>query len=138
MNKEGSPSNIFEEAGKPSKGKNEPTPPPPEAPTLSREEINKLIHQIYQQHDLVERKLDELYQKSGFNPHSIDQFLENPQNLTEAQRQAVEQRKAKLDQIVSTDKGKQKGMPEKQKKGDDTSSKRKGKTLGGRKGWISM
>ena len=84
--------------------------------------------------DLSDR-LDELYQKSGFSPHIINQFLENPQNLTEAQRRVLEERRNRLQRELSANKRKE--VKQKPKEGDET-AKRKGKTLGGRKGWISM
>ena len=135
MNGEGSPSNIFDEAGR-KKGVKKDQPPEKVLPKLTREELEKLIQDVYQQHDKFERRLDELYQKSGFSPHSINQHLDNPQNLSEAQRKVLEERQDRLKRELGLQKGKE--VKKKSQESDDTTAKRKGKTLGGRKGWISM
>ncbi len=135
MNGEESPSNIFEQAGK-NKGVKKDQPPEKVLPKLTREELEKLIQDVYQQHDQFERRLDELYQKSGFSPHTISQYLGNPQNLSEAQRKVLEERRNRLKRELGFKKGKE--VKIKPKESDDTTAKRKGKTLGGRKGWISM
>ena len=132
MSGEESPSNIFEEAGKRKGVKKEP--PSINLPKLTREELEKLIQDVYHQHDKFERQLDELYRKSGFSPASINQFLENPQNLTPTQQKVLEERKNRLQKELSRAKHHQAGKP----KEETETAKRKGKTLGGRKGWISM
>ena len=135
MNGEESPTNIFDEAGK-KKGVKKDQPPEKVLPKLTREELEKLIQDVYQQHDQCERQLDELYQKSGFSPHTINQFLGNPQNLTDAQRKVLEERRDRLKRELGFKKGKE--VKKNSQEDDDTTAKRKGKTLGGRKGWISM
>ena len=51
----GSPSNIFDEAGK-KKGAKKETAPAQPLPKLTREELEKLIKDVYHQHDRFERQ----------------------------------------------------------------------------------
>lgn len=125
----GTPSNIFDAAG----GKG---PKKEEAPQeVTKEELDRRIKKIYEYHDQIEKGLDQIYQLSGYNPQQIALFLRNPANLNADQRRALEIRQERLaKQIVLKT---EKKIKSKAKQAEDA-LKRKGKSLGSRKGWISM
>ena len=128
----GTPSNIFDAAG----GKEPAKEAAPEV-EITIEDLNRRIQKIYQYHDEIEKGLDRIYQQSGFDPKQINLFLRNPQNLNEKQKKALEVRQEKLAKELVL-KNNKKGQEKKKQKEPEEPNKRKGKTLGGRKGWISM
>lgn len=141
---------IFDQAGEQAKKKKEETPTSKEPPqSVSDEELKKLFAQVYKLNDTVSKKLEDAYNLMGTSAKDVTDYLENPANFTDnTQWMNVQKSRANLlkraekDIIFGgkepTEKEKKATDKGKKKKDDEADKKRKGKTLGSRKGWMSM
>jgi hypothetical protein len=104
-------------------------------------DIKTMVDRFKNLHDQIDRKLDELFQKTGWNPRYIKDYLENPNNFSSQEWERVQKERQSL--LTHLYKGLGKNVEEIQKiekiKAREKASKdRKGKTLGARKNWIPM
>lgn len=144
---------IFEQAGeeyrKKAKGETPAEPPKPAltpARNLTPEEVRKLFEDVYKLSDTVAKKLDEAYKLMGMRHEEIKSFLDNPSNFKDAAewqriQHARENMLGKVEKSIlyGENEPPKEAKANKKKKAEDLADKkRKGKTLGSRKGWISM
>lgn len=121
--------NIFEEAGA-GKGPKKAAP----LPKTSNEDLQAALKRAHQAHDELQKNLEKLYQKSGLSPKQIEQFLDNPDNLTEKLQKLLKEKRDLLKKMSSGP-----GWEKLEKaKEEPEDKKRKTKTLGKRQRWISM
>lgn len=116
----------------------EPEPKEKRSIRLGDDELEQRLASVLQKRDEVEEQIDKLYSQMGFSKKTLTDYLSNPQNFSETQWNYLSRyRKEMEDKIwgMLDEKGK-KELKTKQeiKKGKAA----KGKTIGGRKNWISM
>lgn len=104
-------------------------------------EIQTNLNQVRDLHDELNRKLEDIYQKTGWDPHHIKKYLENPNNFSPEQWQLIQSQKKYLlgkvwDKLGKEGVNLQKKMLEAEKQ--KISKDRKGKALGARRQWIPM
>jgi hypothetical protein len=138
---------LFSFFGKPNKPKKEVQRPvvqpsrPPEDKINLPSDIKNMLEKMRGLHDELERKLEDAFQKTGWNPSHIKKYLENPNNFNSHEWERVQrERKAMLNSIWKK-LGKnveQVQKDEKIKAGEKAYKDRKGKTLGSRRNWIPM
>ncbi|WP_068467681.1 hypothetical protein [Candidatus Protochlamydia phocaeensis] len=112
--------------------------------TMTLKDVADMLVQVRRMHDELDRKLDEVYQKSGWSPKYIKDYLDNPNNFTAKQWGRLEEQRRALMNTLKTEEEK----VEEAKKAKEPvtppadSSKmgkeRRGKMLGARRNWISM
>ena len=110
----------------------------------SNKEVFEMLNKMKRMHRDIELKLEESYQNLGYNPKTLRQFLENPDNFSNEQWEKIQVQRSgiikKLENqlqisfdIVS--------LPTEQistKVFEKTEKERKSKTRGARRNWISM
>ena len=146
---------IFDYAGGESKkkiseseNKKSETINPQSVGKASPEEIREMFKKVYQLNDSVAKKLDDAYKLLGQSKDDIKNFLDNSNNFSNNEQWQIIQ-KAREDKLSKVEKeilylgeeipSKDERKKEKKKKEDsEAEKKRKGKTLGSRKGWLSM
>lgn len=101
-------------------------------------EINAMFQKIYEMDGKIQEAVDRVLKLSGMTKEELWRHFDNPKSLTVNQLEKMEQQRAELEKKVSSILGPKWGVRRKAKKEKKLSKKRKGKTLGGRKGWISM
>ncbi len=117
----------------------EPTgTPPPTRRRLTPSELDQLFKRMEKMRQDLEEKLQEIFQKSGKTRQQLENYLNNPNNFTPQQWAIVENGRKRIEEKVSKAIGvQQKGLLEKKQR-DKAAKGRKGKTLGGRRKWISV
>ncbi|CCB85325.1 putative uncharacterized protein [Parachlamydia acanthamoebae UV-7] len=142
------PPNIFDFAGKKKSPKKKihpashhtPAPLQEKKPSEDKEITQMLDRMNFMRRDL-EKKLEEVYSKSGMSPYEIDAFLNNPKNVGNPLWEKMqEQRKQVADRLRSMAGIEQKTRNEieKHKEIEIEIKKRKSKLLGTRKKWIPI
>lgn len=127
--------------------KKEEAPPPKE--TISDEELRKMFENVYKLNDTVTKRLEDAYNAMGVSPKEIKDYLENPSNFPDNEQWLSAQKsrafllnkveKAIIFEGKEPSANQKNELEKKKKKKDDSADKtRKGKTLGSRKGWMSM
>jgi hypothetical protein len=91
-------------------------------------------------HDEIDKKLDEIFQKTGWSTKQIKMHLDNPNNFTSEEWERVQKERQKLLNSLKTEqelKAPEKGelKPEQATK---LNKERRSKTIGARRNWISM
>lgn len=101
-------------------------------------EIKQIFKRIATMQDSLKKKLFVIYKKSGIAPDEIRSYLDNPDNIPPSQWNKIATATEQLEEKVTGLKGKALKKKKKDKEQKKLTKKRKGKTLGGRKGWIQM
>ncbi len=134
--------------GKKKKGqKKKPSSKPAPAPKKAEKkvsvsadkEINLLLSKIYDMENDLEKRIDKICALSGMSRNEVLTFVENPDNFPSNEWSTIQKRKEALERKMFSSMG----LPFKKnvvgkKKLDKKTKKRKGKTLGDRKGWMKM
>lgn len=139
--------NIFGFAGKqPEKGKKKPhelpsTTPPKSLPfkgSTGDPEIDRMLNRLREMDQDLQNKMQRICELTGMTKNEIQRFIENPNNFTDAQWRKAQLDKEKLEQKIYAAIGMEAKKRVQKKKKLKLAKERKGKTLGGRKGWIQM
>ena len=150
-------SNIFDEArkqlGKPKKKKPLPgssqqassapkTPSPITQPenNLSTSSSSPLdmIKKIREMDNDLQKKMEQICDLSGMSKKELEAYIENPENFKTGAWLKAQSLKEKLEENFYEILGTQEKKKNLQKKKLKLSKDRRGKTLGGRKGWLQM
>lgn len=118
-----------------------PNPPKNMDPNrkLSREELKQQLEIVKKQQIDLQKQLEEIYEKTGWSPQRMIDFLSNPNNFTPAQWEELQKHKKHLDDFIWNQLGAEKKKQAEEKEKEKIQSSRKGKTLGARKkNWIPM
>lgn len=129
MKENSNPDNIFEVAKK---------RPLPSSSKVEKLEIEVMLKEVDQKQQQIKELLSDLYQQSGYTPEGVTNYLNDRSNFTEMTWSLIQQqREQMLSQIppIGGKSAKEAIKAEERKKGFE---KRKGKTLGLRKNWLSM
>jgi hypothetical protein len=159
-------SNIFDESSKRFSGKNKQSsksdkllntkkmaPPPPYAqdklPTEQEEALNldnitvtgvlRMIEKYRKMHDKVERQLDEVYQKTGFTPTQIKDYLSNPNNFNKNEWERIQKKHLEFENSFNIKKDENsliRSMSTHEKK--ESKPSHRSKNGRGRKNWIEV
>jgi len=137
------PSNIFDAAANSGKErKNKPASPRPlpaeKAKSFDDKNVEGMLVNMDKMRREIQRKIEEIYEKSGVSQKELEDYLSNPNNFNQAEWTRVQANRdrflEKIWQAVGKDKKKKIVLKEKKKQ----TKKRKGKMLGHRKGWLPM
>lgn len=115
----------------------ESSPSNPKSPADDMEIDNMLKRLRYMDHDLRE-KIGRICELSGMTKREIERYIENPDNFSDYEWNKVQHEKEKLEDKLFTTIGIKTKKRILKKKKSKISKERRGKTLGGRKGWIQM
>lgn len=140
--------NIFD-ASKDHPGKKKPktadrSPPPAEtqktaSPTQNvSTEAKEMLQKMELMGDDLQKKMDEICELCGMTRKELNAYIENPQNFPAHSWEKAQTEKTKLEKKIYTILGIQQKQADLKKKRLQMDKERKGKTLGGRKGWIQM
>ncbi|CUI15714.1 conserved hypothetical protein [Candidatus Protochlamydia naegleriophila] len=111
--------------------------------TMTLKDVERMISNVRQLHDEIDRKLDEIYQKSGWSPKYIETFLDNPNNFTREEWERVQLERQNFLNSLKTEKELAMAPATKTKSQQDretlqSTKERRGKTIGARRNWIPM
>lgn len=149
---------IFDFASKkparPLKKKHEASAPPPspkprnpetpirEAPPVvapaDTQPMDELIEAVKQKREALNRQLDETYRRIGQTRDSVSEYLNNPSNFPETTWKIVQQQREEFTHKVTILGTKSTTKELRQAKKAHEEKKRKGKSLGARRNWLSM
>lgn len=127
MGKEGEDS-IFDPPGK------KPASSPSEGAAAAREMLEKMQWMG----DDLQKKMDKICELCGMTRKELHAFIQNPQNFSPQAWDKAQTEKTKLEQQIYAVLGLKQKERDTAKQKQQLSKERKGKTLGGRKGWIQM
>ncbi|SPJ31566.1 hypothetical protein [Candidatus Protochlamydia amoebophila] len=110
----------------------------PDKMTLS--DVENMISKVKILHDEIDRKLDDIFQKSGWTSKQIKTYLDNPNNFTVDEWEKVQRDRQKLMNTLKTGKDLQAASISnaKTEQNSKLTRERRGKTIGARRNWISM
>lgn len=116
------------------------TPPPSKKieDSSTKTEIDAMMNKIRQMHDDIERKLDDVYQKTGMDPKKIKTLLDNPNNFNPRQWEAVQEQRKNYASQISPPGVEGAESPSQESTENLTVKERKSKTIGSRRKWIPM
>lgn len=100
------------------------------------EDAKKMFEKLYRLSGELQDKTNKFYEISGYSPKDVETLLGNPKNFSEAQWKEIQKQQSKAEQFFNQVKGVKEVKKSVKKKRQLKS--RSGKTLGARKGWISM
>lgn len=128
-------SSIFDLSGQTPK-KKAPAPPKSQTPAvaLSGESVRAMLEKIKTLNEDLALQLESTEKKLGVGPDEIKQQMERLRDLAPNTFEQIKNRKIELEKQIL-------GLTDQQlvrRKNDAASQKKKGKTLGARKGWIDM
>lgn len=111
--------------------------------TMTLKDVELMISRVRQLHDEIDRKLDEIYQKSGWSPKYIETFLDNPNNFTREEWEKVQLERQNFLDSLKTEKElamapAAKTKSQKDRETSQSTKERRGKTIGARRNWIPM
>ncbi|MBA2368566.1 MAG: hypothetical protein H0V82_06040 [Candidatus Protochlamydia sp.] len=103
-------------------------------------DVEKMITTVRQMHDEIDRKLDDIFQKSGWSTKQIKMYLDNPNNFSAEEWERIQkERKTLLNSIkTDTDLENEKNQSNKPKEPEGPGKERRGKMIGARRNWIPM
>jgi hypothetical protein len=149
--------NIFEEAGKTGKKKKKKKiypissqeksdfsenpivrKPAVAAPPAGDTEVNDMLKRLRGMDEDLQKKMQRICELSGMTRIEIESYIDNPNNFTDFQWNKIQKEKENLEEKIYSSIGiraKKRVLLKKKKK---MAKGRRGKTLGGRKGWIQM
>lgn len=111
---------------------------------IRRNEIQDMIKKMKEINSDIDKKLDEIFQKTGWDMRTIKRHLDNPDNYSKGQWERLQEKRKTQYNKLWEDLGKMGISPEEkfvqnQKKEEEKIARgRKGKTLGARKNWIPV
>lgn len=119
------------------------TPPEPKERSplssfLASPEYKEMFNKMAKMHDDLEKKLDVVFQESGWSIQKIKQFLENPNNFNKFEWARVQQEREHWNKQIWNavgESGEQRAISQEKKKAVEA---KKGKLLGARKNWIPI
>jgi len=101
-------------------------------------ELEEMLSRLRQMDEDLKGKVSRICEITGMTRKEVNRYIENPDNFTNFEWEEVQKEKKVLEERIYAAIGiKAKKTLEKQKKKKIT-KERRGKTLGGRKGWIPM
>lgn len=111
--------------------------------TMTVKDVERMISSVRQLHDEIDRKLDEIYQKSGWSPKYIQTYLDNPNNFTREEWERVQQERQNFLNSLKTEKElamapTSKTKSQREREAAQSTKERRGKTIGARRNWIPM
>lgn len=137
--------NIFDQARKHlgKKKKKKPAVPSPaevsaEAPPLSNQDPMEMIRKIQKMEEDLKQKMTQVYELSGMTKNELETYIENPQNFSDADWLKAQSLKDNLEEKFYANIDILEKKKQLHKKKLKISKDRRGKTLGGRKGWLQM
>jgi len=101
-------------------------------------EVDDMLKRLRDMDQDLQKKMERVCELSGMTKREIEQYIENPHNFTDSQWQKMQKEKEKLEEDIYAAIGiraKKRILKKKKKK---IAKGRRGKTLGGRKGWMKM
>lgn len=101
-------------------------------------DVQETLRRIHEIDDSLEEKMSRICQLTGMTRDEVQSFIDNPDNFASEQWRRAQKEKELLEEkiyAVIGMKEKKSGLKKKKKK---LTKGRRGKTLGGRKGWIQM
>lgn len=112
---------------------------PQSKPQLSKEEIDQLFKKIQEYHDLVEKRLEQAMSLTNMSREQITRYLNNPSNFSPQQWNSIQNLRKNYESLLDRALQLKKNSDvEKKKQLSKEDKQRKGKTLGGRRKWLSM
>lgn len=118
-----------------------PTPVPVSAsttPAIPASELEVLIESVVQKRNLLTKQIEDVYKRSGHTRDSISDYLNDPTNFSEVTWQIVQDERTQLMNKINKLAGRSESHVGREKKKVTEEKKRKGKTLGARRNWLSM
>lgn len=97
-----------------------------------------MIKKIREMDNDLQKKMEHICDLSGMSKKELDTYIENPQNFKTGAWLKAQSLKEKLEENFYEILGAQEKKKNLQKKKLKLSKDRRGKTLGGRKGWLQM
>lgn len=139
-------SDVFSEASKKSgKKKKKKTPssslsPQPEIKTtgIRTKDLEEILKKIHKMDDDLENKMTRVCELSGMTRQEVQRFIENPDNFSQEQWKNAQKNKNALEEKIYSVVGVELKKLKVKKKKKKSAKKRRGKTLGARKGWLQM
>ena len=101
-------------------------------------EVNDMLKRLRDMDEDLKKKMERVCELSGMTKREIEKYIENPHNFTASQWDKIQQEKDQLEEQLFAAigiKAKKRILKKKKKK---MARGRRGKTLGGRKGWMQM
>lgn len=97
-----------------------------------------MIRKIQEMDNDLQQKMAKVYELSGMTKRELETYIENPQNFSNAEWLKAQSSKEKLEEKIYANIDVVEKKKQLQKKKLKMSKDRRGKTLGGRKGWLQM
>lgn len=124
-------------------------PPPKKKPVLLKTletkqkraldpETEAIFQKIASMEKDLEQKIEKICELSGMTRREVEKYIDDPSNFSKDKWSEVNQRVTEFEEKMYKQFGGQLKKKVLKKKKDQMSKERKGKTLGGRKGWIQM
>lgn len=101
-------------------------------------ELKEIFNKMGDYHKELKDQIFNLLEKEGHTPQSLSRFLNNTSNFSEEQKKLIQKQKEELDKTLGIKLNPSLQKIQKDKKTKKATQKRRGKTLGDRKGWIDM
>lgn len=137
--------NIFDEASeklgkkkKKVKGTSKKVVPPSNVPTIGDTEVEDMLKKLRDMDDDLQLRMDKVCELSGMSAKEVKRFIENPDNFPPEEWSRMQRKKEALENKLYAVIGAETKKRQMKKKKKKVQKGRRGKTLGGRKGWIQM
>lgn len=103
-------------------------------------DVEKMIVRVREMHDEIDRKLDDIFQKSGWSTKQIKMYLDNPNNFSHEEWERIQKERKNLLNTLKTDSEleKEQSQSSKPKEPEVSGKERRGKMIGARRNWIPM
>jgi hypothetical protein len=107
---------------------------------MTMSDVEKMIKKVREMHDEIDRKLDDIFQKSGWSTKQIKTYLDNPNNFSPEEWERVQYERKTLIKSLKTegDLEKEESQSNQPKPTEGGSKERRGKMIGARRNWIPM
>lgn len=116
-------------------------PPPAQEAAVSTSEasdMDALRKEVRQKQDELNRRLDDAYSSLGHTRDSLKDFLDNPNNFSDTVWKSLKQQREEYEQKINQMIGSEATQQLKQTAKRQEETKRKGKSVGFRRNWLSM
>lgn len=100
--------------------------------------LKEMLTRLQKMDEDLKNKINRICELSGMSQQQILSFMDNPQNFQPAQWSSAQRQKDALEQQIYSAIGAKAKKQVLKKKIEKMDKSRRGKTLGGRKGWIQM
>ncbi|MGA8165541.1 MAG: hypothetical protein WB791_11080 [Waddliaceae bacterium] len=105
---------------------------------ITTDEPEEMLKRIHKMDDDLENKMTRVCELSGMSRKEVHDFIENPDNFTVQQWKKAQEDKSAIEEKIYAIFGAEQQNIKAEKKKKKISKKRRGKTLGARKGWLQM